>query len=37
MFAEFLNRDKFYQKYMQLLATRMAIGNVEMEKQNETA
>lgn len=35
MFAEFLNRDKFYQKYMQLLATRMAIGNVEMEKQNE--
>lgn len=33
MFAEFLKRDEFYQKYMQLLATRMAIGNVEMENQ----
>lgn len=34
MFAEFLSRDKFYQKYMQLLATRMAIGNIEMENPN---
>ena len=31
MFAEFLNRDEFYNKYMLNLATRMAIGNVEME------
>ncbi len=31
MFAEFLNRDEFYDKYMLNLATRMAIGNVEME------
>lgn len=34
MFAEFLRRDEFYQKYMQLLATRMAIGNIEMENPN---
>lgn len=33
MFAEFLNRNEFYHKYMQLLATRMAIGNIEMENQ----
>lgn len=31
MFAEFLNRDEFFEKYMLNLATRMAIGNVEME------
>lgn len=31
MFAEFLNRDEFYDKYMSILATRMAIGNMEME------
>lgn len=31
MFAEFLKKDKFYEKYMQVLLTRMAIGNVEME------
>lgn len=34
MFAEFLRKDQFYQKYMQLLATRMAIGNIEMENPN---
>ena len=31
MLAEFLDRDEFYDKYMLNLATRMAIGNVEME------
>lgn len=31
MFAEFLNRDEFYDKYILNLATRMAIGNLEME------
>lgn len=34
MFAEFLNRDEFYKQYMQILATRMAIGNMEMEDEN---
>jgi Fic family protein len=31
MFAEFLNKDEFYKKYMQLYAGRFAIGNLEME------
>lgn len=35
MFAEFLKRDEFYDKYILNLATRMAIGNVEMESNPE--
>lgn len=31
MFAEFLKKDEFYQKYMQLYASRFALGNLEME------
>ncbi len=31
MFAEFLKKDEFYKKYMQLYAMRQAIGNLEME------
>jgi hypothetical protein len=34
MFSEFLNRDEFYNQYMQILATRMAIGSMEMEDEN---
>ena len=34
MFAEFLNKDQFYEKYMQVFSTRLAIGNVEMENPN---
>lgn len=31
MFAEFLVKNEFYKQYMQLYATRSAIGNLEME------
>lgn len=31
MFAAFLKKDEFYQKYMQLYASRFALGNLEME------
>lgn len=34
MFAEFLKKDSFYEKYMQLLNMRLAIGNLEMEDKN---
>lgn len=35
MFAQFLNRREFYRQYMQLYATRCAIGNMEMEQQTD--
>lgn len=34
MFAEFLKKDSFYEKYMHLLNVRLAIGNLEMEDSN---
>ena len=37
MFAEFLNKDEFYRKYMNLFASRFAIGNLEMENPKMSA